>query len=492
MPKKIQALAVSVIFVGDLLLQVVVGGLFPHAAQAATTWWPDGNDVANDARATWVYFSTSEFTNNWSTTALVDASVLEMRNKKVDIIIASLTSTDMTGLSNAAAPRTVLYQRMVDQAASYGMVVYVGYWEDEFAGTSAQMSSYTAVDNVINFNNNNGAQTDITGVVSDYEMHTSNRTATRYAQWRQFHSDLKNRIGANSLKLIPVLNDPAVLINNCNTCDATWMSANCISGSNPNYSGDVNYFTSYNSVRFADAYIGLYYYSSPATIQSNAHDDIVEANGLSPAAPVIVGFSVGPNSDPTLLTETDVNTAVSNNEAERATYPNGTLGVMAWRWDDPTDGDAEYRDTISSQPPGGTATPTNTPSGPTSTPTPTVTPGGAPTMHVADMLTTDVNGTPKSAFVRGDKVYWRVKIVDQTGSLVSGASVTTNLVKPNGSVWTTLTSTTGADGWALFSKSTLSNSQTGTYTINVTGVTKTGVTYDPAANVKSSITFTLQ
>src|SRR6185436_15625184 len=319
--KKIQPLMISVMFIGALLLQAVLAVGLPGAAQAATTWWPDGNDVAADARAAWVYFSTSEFSSNWSTTALVDASVLELRNKKVDVIIASLTSTDMTGLSTVSAPRTVLYQRMVDQAAAYGMVVYAGYWEDEFSGTSGQMSSYTAVDNLINFNNNNGSQADITGVVSDYEMHSNNRTAARYAQWRQFHNDLNNRIGANPLKLIPVLNDPAVLINGCNnTCDAAWKTANGISGTNPNFSGDVNYFTSYSGTRFADAYIGMYYYSSPASIQSNAHDDIVEANGLSPAPSVVVGFSVGPNFDPTLLTEADVNTAVSNNESERATY----------------------------------------------------------------------------------------------------------------------------------------------------------------------------
>src|SRR5687767_728149 len=136
MPKKVQPLMLSVLFLGSLLLQAVLAGGLPPAAQAATTWWPDGNDVASDARAAWVYFSTSEFSGNWSTTTLVDASVLEMRNKKVDILIASLTSTDMTGLSNASAPRTVLYQRMVDQAAAYGMVVYVGYWEDEFSGSS--------------------------------------------------------------------------------------------------------------------------------------------------------------------------------------------------------------------------------------------------------------------------------------------------------------------------------------------------------------------
>src|ERR1051325_1395949 len=112
MPKKIHSLALSLMLVSSLLLPALVGGLWPRVAQAATTWWPDGNDVTTDARATWVYFSTSEFTNNWSTTALVDASVREMRDKKIDILIVSLTETDMHNLSNATSPRTVLIQRI--------------------------------------------------------------------------------------------------------------------------------------------------------------------------------------------------------------------------------------------------------------------------------------------------------------------------------------------------------------------------------------------
>ena len=59
-------------------------------------------------------------------------------------------------------------------------------------------------------------------------------------------------------------------------------------------------------------------------------------------------------------------------------------------------------------------------------------------------------------------------------------------------MWTTKTATTGADGWALFSMNTVKNNATGTYTINVTGVSKSGATYDPGANVKSSTTFVLQ
>lgn len=143
------------------------------------------------------------------------------------------------------------------------------------------------------------------------------------------------------------------------------------------------------------------------------------------------------------------------------------------------------------------APPTNTPTaGPsptrTNTPAPTATPGGSTVMHVADVMTTDVNGNPQTTFTRGDTIYWRVKIVDQGGVAVSGASVTTQMLKPDGGVYATATGTTGADGWALFSKSTKGPDPAGTWTINVTNVTKTGATYDPAANVESSTTFTLQ
>jgi len=113
-------------------------------------------------------------------------------------------------------------------------------------------------------------------------------------------------------------------------------------------------------------------------------------------------------------------------------------------------------------------------------------------MHVADVMTTDINGNPQTTFTRGDTIYWRVKIVDQGGVAVSGASVTTQMLKPDGGVYATATSPTGADGWALFSKSTKGPDPAGTWTINVTNVTKTGATYDPAANVESSTTFTLQ
>jgi Right handed beta helix region len=142
------------------------------------------------------------------------------------------------------------------------------------------------------------------------------------------------------------------------------------------------------------------------------------------------------------------------------------------------------------------APPTNTPTGPTNTPVPTATftptPSGSVVMHVFDIYTTDVNGNPQSIFIHRDTIYWRAKIVDQSGNPVSGAAVTFVLYRPDGNQWSTKTATTGADGWALTNIGTVNSSPLGTYTITITNVTKTSATYNPGANLKTSTTFVLQ
>jgi hypothetical protein len=144
-----------------------------------------------------------------------------------------------------------------------------------------------------------------------------------------------------------------------------------------------------------------------------------------------------------------------------------------------------FRLTLSSGP-----SPTATPISPTPTFTPT--PSGSTVMHVADIYTSDVNGNLQTTFSAGSTVYWRVEVVDESGSPVSGASVTTVMLKPDGTTWITQTVTTNSNGWALFSKSTQKSNAKGTYTINVTNVVKSGAVYNSAANIKSSTTFLLQ
>jgi hypothetical protein len=75
---------------------------------------------------------------------------------------------------------------------------------------------------------------------------------------------------------------------------------------------------------------------------------------------------------------------------------------------------------------------------------------------------------------------------------VSGATVSTAILRPDGQRWTTQAATTGADGWALFSKAATKGQKKGLYTINITSVAGNGAAYDPNVNDKSSTTFTLK
>jgi sialate O-acetylesterase len=119
-------------------------------------------------------------------------------------------------------------------------------------------------------------------------------------------------------------------------------------------------------------------------------------------------------------------------------------------------------------------------------------PGGGPVMHVDDIHTADASGNLQGVFVAPCTVYYRVRIFDGLGFPVSGATVSTALVRPDGQQWTTRTATTGAGGWALFNQAATKRQMKGTYTINVTNVTRNLATYDRDANVKISTTFTLQ
>jgi hypothetical protein len=99
------------------------------------------------------------------------------------------------------------------------------------------------------------------------------------------------------------------------------------------------------------------------------------------------------------------------------------------------------------------------------------------TMHVASIV-------PKAA---RSQVQATVTITDSANAPVSGAAVTVVITKPGGSQ-ATLTRTTNAQGRATFSTALAGS---GTYTFAVTAVLKTGLTYDPTANVETSDSVTV-
>ena len=116
------------------------------------------------------------------------------------------------------------------------------------------------------------------------------------------------------------------------------------------------------------------------------------------------------------------------------------------------------------------------------------------TIHVDNIVTglyvgkKDPVFTETSSFQPKDVVIIRVKIVDSNGNTVEGASITITITNPNGDI-VTLTSTTDNQGIAEFSYRLNPKTPLGIYTINVTDVSLTGYTYDPNANVVSTLDF---
>lgn len=111
------------------------------------------------------------------------------------------------------------------------------------------------------------------------------------------------------------------------------------------------------------------------------------------------------------------------------------------------------------------------------------------TLHVGNLITTNANGSAKSAYRRGETVYWRAQIVDQNNVAVSGATVKTDI---SGVVTGSRTSTSDTNGWAVFNVTTSNTTARGSGTIKVSGVSKANTVYNAGGNVKSVVTFTIQ
>jgi len=103
--------------------------------------------------------------------------------------------------------------------------------------------------------------------------------------------------------------------------------------------------------------------------------------------------------------------------------------------------------------------------------------GGGTSLHVS-AITPSISRGSVSA---------NVSIVDNTGAAAGGAAVTVVITRPGGSQ-VTQTKTTTTAGSAVFSTPSIGP---GTYTFTVTNVSKTGFTYDSAANAETSDSITI-
>ncbi|HEX5010153.1 MAG TPA: matrixin family metalloprotease, partial [Planctomycetota bacterium] len=86
-------------------------------------------------------------------------------------------------------------------------------------------------------------------------------------------------------------------------------------------------------------------------------------------------------------------------------------------------------------------------------------------------------GLSTTTFKGNSSVYLRVTIVDESGNLVSGASVTVSVTRPNGTTGTG-TAGTNANGQVVFNSG---KAQHGAYSASVTGVTKAGMSFNAGA-----------
>jgi hypothetical protein len=132
----------------------------------------------------------------------------------------------------------------------------------------------------------------------------------------------------------------------------------------------------------------------------------------------------------------------------------------------------------------------------TPTPRPTPAPPTPPVMHVAAITTTDAAyHDPQNTFARGALVYWKIQIVDELGAPVPAALVTSDVLRPDGTLLASQPIRTGTDGVALFACPLPATEPAGTYTIQISQITHSGLpaaTYDTSADLESATTFSVQ
>jgi hypothetical protein len=110
---------------------------------------------------------------------------------------------------------------------------------------------------------------------------------------------------------------------------------------------------------------------------------------------------------------------------------------------------------------------------------------------VTGLLSKTGSFNPTTTFSAGSTITARAHVVDQTGSSVSGASVTLSFKRPDGSVQCTVTATTDATGTAQASCATKKNAPKGSWSLNVGSVALSTMTTLSSSSI-GAYAFTIQ
>lgn len=111
-------------------------------------------------------------------------------------------------------------------------------------------------------------------------------------------------------------------------------------------------------------------------------------------------------------------------------------------------------------------------------------------VHVETMATF-LDGAPASTFPKRTTIEVRVGLEDHRALVVTGASVTVEFVRPDGTVAETVVGVSDGSGIASVSHTTLASSPHGTWTARVTSVGGSFLVHDADSDVVTEVAFTV-
>ena len=243
----------------------------PAVAQNQWDWWPD--PATHRGISSWISYS-STYDTLWSDPTLADQEVGSIAQSGVEVVFLLISSSferpDLQRLSDRTDPFSVSVQYLLNDLSTHNILACAAILSDDFTGSDDQMQKFVLVDNLLAFNAARGqGDAAFTCVATNLEMHgSSNLTSAVYDLWKQFHTNMKNRIltAGGGLRLLVWMQGPDYLIGNMsNTDDQRYLMQRegiTQNATDPKlYDGAFRYFTTQASVPIFDAVVPMWFFT---------------------------------------------------------------------------------------------------------------------------------------------------------------------------------------------------------------------------------------